>query len=445
MAMRTSRQEHDLYRKIKWLIFFRSLFAALLLGSVGLAMTGPQSSLFLAGESLFYLFILAVGLLVFSLVYSFVLVKTKRFATFAYVQVAIDTGFVTLFIFVTGSFSSIFTFLYLVVIIYATMVIYRRGGMIVASICVLQYGIMINLEYYHLIKPIGVAAGEMISSYSGAYVLFQLMITIAACYSVAFLSGFLSEQEKLAKQELWAMENQMKRVERLAAVGEMAAGLTHEIKNPLASLTGSIQMLRESIAYDRGHDKLMQIVLREADRLSSLVTSFLMFSRPQAGKLQTVKIEHAIDQVVSLFRKDPVFQNRVDIRISCDATHYMQIDPEHLSQIIWNLLKNAAEAINGRGIIDISIVSERKGYVRITVEDNGAGISAENIESIFDPFFSTKARGTGLGLSIVQQIAGLYGILIDIQSAPGQGTCVILKFKRAPLPRNPYSVVPIKV
>jgi len=432
MTIRRSRPEHDLYRKIKWLIFFRALFAVILLGSLFIALVEPDTSLFLADESVFYLFALSVGLLVISLAYTLVLPRIRRLVAFAYFQVAADTACVTLVLFVTGASASVFTFLYLLVIIYSTMVIYRRGGMVVATLCALQFGIMVDLEYFELIRPLGVAAGDMISGDDWQRVLFRLTMVIGACYLVAFLSGFLAEQERRAKHELWAMEDQMKRVERLAAVGEMAAGLTHEIKNPLASLTGSIQMLRENIAYDPTHDKLMRIVLREADRLSALVTDFLMFSRPQAGNSQNVRIDLAIKEIVSLFREDPSFQDRIEVRTWLVAKHYIRIDPEHLSQMLWNLLNNAAEAIEGAGRIDISVHPAGKEYVTITIEDDGIGIPPENLDSIFDPFFSTKARGTGLGLSMVQQIAGLYGGLVDIRSQPGKGTTATLKFKSSP-------------
>ncbi len=432
MTIRRSRPEHDLYRKIKWLIFFRALFAVILLGSLFIALVEPDTSLFLADESVACLFALSVGLLVISLAYTLVLPRIRRLIAFAYFQVAADTVCVTLVLFVTGASASVFTFLYLLVIIYSTMVIYRRGGMVVATLCALQFGIMVDLEYFELIRPLGVAAGDMISGDDWQRVLFRLMMVIGACYLVAFLSGFLAEQERRAKQELWAMEDQMERVERLAAVGEMAAGLTHEIKNPLASLTGSIQMLRENIAYDPTHDKLMRIVLREADRLSALVTDFLVFSRPQAGNSQNVRIDLAIGEIVSLFREDPSFQNRIEVRTWLVAKHYIRIDPEHLSQMLWNLLNNAAEAIDGTGRIDISVQPVGKEYVKITIEDDGIGVPPENLDSIFDPFFSTKARGTGLGLSMVQQIAGLYGGLVDIKSQPGEGTTATLKFKSSP-------------
>ncbi len=435
MPIRRSRQEHDLYRKIKWLVFFRALFAVVLCGSVAAAIAGPRSSLFVANESLLYLLGVAAVMLATSLVYARILPRMRRLNVFAYFQVTLDTFLVTLIIFVTGSFASIFTFLYLVVIIYSSMVIYRRGGMIVATLCALQYGIMIDLEYFGILSPVGVAAGEMISSYNWQHVLFRLVMIIGACYLVAFLSGVLSEQERSAKQELWAMEDQVKRVERLAAAGEMAAGLTHEIKNPLASLTGSIQMLKDSIPYDPSHDRLMRIVLREADRLSSLVTTFLMFSRPKAGKIRDVALDEAVEDVVSLLQRDPAFKSRVYIRIWKDTPPgsplLIRIDPEHLRQVIWNLMNNAAEAIEGSGKIDVMLALAGKGTVRMAVADTGSGIPPDQIDRIFNPFYSTKPGGTGLGLSIVQQMVGLYGGLVDIESSPGEGTIVTVKFKSA--------------
>lgn len=436
MKFRRNRQERDLYRKIKWLVFFRCLFAFVLLAVVTVVLAGPRGSVFFVEDSLLYLLWIAAAILILSLAYALAMPKIQRLSAFAYFQVSADTAFVTLIIFVTGSFASIFSFLYLVVIIYATMVIYRRGGMVAATLCALQYGIMVDLEYFGIIEPIGVAAGDMISGQNWQQVLFRLMVIIGACYLVAFLSGFLSEQERRAKKELWAMEDQMKRLERLAAAGEMAAGLTHEIKNPLASLSGSIQMLKSSIPYNPSHDRLMQIVLREADRLSALVTDFLLFSRPRPGHCRDVKIESAIGEVVALFRKAPLFENRVEIAVSISGNHYIRIDPEHFRQIIWNLLHNAADAMEQEGRIVISSAPDGRRHVKITVADNGAGIPEEDHDSVFNPFFSTKPGGTGLGLSIVQQIVGLYGGLVDLRSTPGRGTRVILKFESFPPPER---------
>jgi two-component system sensor histidine kinase HydH len=417
----------DLYRKLRWLIFFRALFGVVMLGSAFGAATRPGMNLGLAARSLEWLMVLAAALVVLSAVYLLILSRIKKRILFAYLQIAVDTAAVTVIIFITGGFSSIFAFIYLVVIVYAAMVIYRPGGMVTATLCAIQYGVLIDLEYYQLIHPLGDDAHFLISNYDWPYVIYRLLFTIVAFYAVAFLSGFLSEQEKAAKRDLWAMEAQMKRVERLAAVGEMAAGLAHEIKNPLASLRGSIQMLRDQLPYDPDQERLMQIAVREADRLSTLVTDFLMFARPHKGKAEIIQMERAVSEIVTLFVSDPVYRSRIDIRTELAGALVAQMDRQHFQQVMWNLLHNAAESIDGPGVIEIRLYPCRRHHACIDVIDSGCGISEDMMSRIFDPFFSTKSRGTGLGLSIVQQIINAYGGLVHIESAPDEGTKATLR------------------
>jgi two-component system sensor histidine kinase PilS (NtrC family) len=244
-----------------------------------------------------------------------------------------------------------------------------------------------------------------------------------ACYAVAFLSCLLSEQTRKTKKELRAMEDQVKRVEKMAAIGEMAAGLAHEIKNPLASLSGSIQMLREDIRYDPDHDRLMQIILREADRLSSLVTNFLLYARPPAGKVEAIELDKALIETAELFEKD----GSTDGRISTTKA----IEPGvWISQVLWNLLLNAADAIQEEGNISIEMHPLKNKQACIKITDNGCGMSHEILSSIFDPFFTTKSSGTGLGLSIVHRILEAYDSHLDVESEINKGTTFTVKFKQ---------------
>ena len=143
---------------------------------------------------------------------------------------------------------------------------------------------MIDLEYYNLLKPLGMDGYVVNVSYDETNIFYRVLMIIMACFAVAFLSGFLSEQIKKTKTALLYMEEQVKRVEKMAVIGEMAAGLAHEIKNPLASLTGAIQMLREDLNYDAAQDKLMQIITREAERLNTLLGNFLFFRQAACRK-----------------------------------------------------------------------------------------------------------------------------------------------------------------
>ncbi|MFO7972774.1 MAG: ATP-binding protein [Desulfobacterales bacterium] len=381
---------------------------------------------------IFYGLIITIFLLSFC--YALIFKHIRRKLAFAYIQIGIDTVTVTIIIYVTGSFASIFSFLYLVVIIYSSMLLYRRGSMAMAVLCSIQYGTLIDLEYYGIVNPFGMDRAHIIMDYAWSQVLFKVVITMVACFAVAFLSGFLSEQLRRARNELSALEDRMKRVEKMAYMGEMAAGITHEIKNPLASLSGSIQILRKEVPYNPEHDKLMQIVLRETDRLSVLVNNFLLFAKPPTGKIKKIELENALTESVKLFEKNKAATGNIFITSEFSPNLWVEMDPVHFRQVIWNLLLNAAEAIEGKGLVGIKTYPLKNNYAGIEISDNGCGISQEHMESIFDPFFTTKSSGTGLGLSIVHSILESYDTWLDVESNVDRGTRFSFKFKRTDPP-----------
>lgn len=423
----------DFHQKLKWLIFSRVLFTTLLLGST--AMLQLAENISFQSAPLLHLYVLIAGIFLLSFIYALVMRRVKREILFAYVQISIDTLVVTLIIFVTGSSSSIFSFLYLVVIIYSSMLLFRRGSMVMASLCTIQYGILLDLEYFGVIRPLAAAGSSFTpADYSWTHILYKIMVTLLACFAVAFLSSLLAEQARRTKRELAAMESHVKRVEKMAAAGEMAAGLAHEVKNPLASLTGAIQLLREDIRYDPHHDKLMQIVLREADRLSSLVNNFLLFARPPSGKPEPIELEKALTETIELFAKDSRGGKAITIETGLVSGIWVEMDAFHLRQILWNLLLNAAEAVEGAGTVRISMRPLRNRIVAVEISDNGCGMDKETMNSIFDPFFTTKQNGTGLGLSIVHTILESYNSWLEVESEPGRGSKFTIKFKQIDLP-----------
>ncbi len=418
----------EISQKLKWLMLFRVLFSTLLLGSTILLQFGDSPPPL--NPPLFILYGLIATIFLLSLIYTLALYRIKQPVLMAYFQVIIDTFIVTVILFVTGNYASIFSFLYLVVIIYSSILIPIRGTIVIAAICSIQFGIMIDLEYYGVILPFGTEDLLLASAYSWNQVLFKAMITMSACFAVAFLSSFLSEQVRRTRNELRIMEGHVRRVEKMAAVGEMAAGLAHEIKNPLASLTGSIQLLREEIRFDLDHDRLMQIVLREADRLSSLVTNFLLYARPPAGIVEVLELDQIIIDTTELFEKDVNNDGRIEMTTDIQTGIWISMDPLHMRQILWNLLTNAAEAINGEGHIHIKMHGSRNKQAYVKISDDGNGMSQEDIQHIFDPFFTTKASGTGLGLSIVHRILEAYDALLDVESEVAKGTTFTLQFRQ---------------
>ena len=424
----SAQPDTDQLGKLKGLMFFRVLFAFLLLGSTLIYGIGKSPS----SEILPFFIVLGLGsgILLLSICYFIIHHFVQKSVPFIYIQLGIDTCIVTGIIFITGSYASVFTFMYLVVIICSSMLLFRFGSLVIATLCVLQYNALIFLEYHNILLPFEVVSDLPAAYLKGSYVVYKVVAISVACYAIAILTSLLSEQEKKTKTELLSLEEHVKRVEKAAAIGEMAAGLAHEIKNPLASLSGSIQLMQEELEYHPQHEKLMQIVLREADRLSNLVTDFLLFAKPKIAKVETIQLDKAITEVVALFEKDIARQRNVNIITRFSEGLWVEMDPKHLQQVLWNLFLNAADAINQDGQIHIAAYPLKRAHVCIEIRDDGCGIPEAALQTIFDPFFTTRPNGTGLGLSIVQRILVSYNCLLDVKSKVNQGTTFTLKLEQ---------------
>jgi two-component system sensor histidine kinase PilS (NtrC family) len=427
MYSSASKYDSELRPKLKWLIISRLAFSTLLFGStVVLHLSKSQDT---ASGALVILYGIISAIYILSVVYAVLLRTLKRVEVQAYVQTSIDTLIVSLIVFLTGSYASIFVFLYPRVIIYTSMLVYRYGSFLMAAVCGVEYSVLVCFEYTGFLSPMALSEVKAASHYPLDSVIYRVLITVGACFAVAFLSSILSEQARKTRQELRAMEEQIRRVEKMAAVGEMGAGLAHEIKNPLASITGAIQLLRDEMNYDPGIDKLMQIILREADRLSTLVSNFLLFARPPSGRREPLQLDAAIPDTIALFEKNKKCREHIRINYGGDSNLWLEMDPDHFRQILWNLLVNAAEAISGEGTIDIHQSRGRDHQVRIRISDSGCGMESEIQRTVFDPFFTTKASGTGLGLSIVHRIVEFYGGQLELDSEPGKGTDFVIKLR----------------
>lgn len=424
--------QSELRQNLRWLINSRVIFTILLLCSTAFIHFNRFDAVLKSPLLLLYGMITALFSL--SVVYAFIRLRVRREILFAYIQIAIDCLVVTVVIFVTGSFDSIFSFLYLVVIIYTSMLLYRRGSMIIAGVCSFLYLMLAGLEYWGWIHPLDFGSSVAASHYDWQNVFYKIVITSIACFAVAFLSSLLAEQARRTRKELHAMSARMQRVEKMAAVGEMGAGLAHEIKNPLASITGSIQLLLEEMPYDAGRDKLMRIILREADRLSALVGNFLLFARPPSGKSKPISLDQAIPETVRLVEQDKRCRDRIAIRQSGQKGLWVAMDPDHFRQVLWNLLLNAVESIDGDGVVDVRVEPCKPKYVSIEIADSGCGITEKNLNYIFDPFYTSKPDGTGLGLSIVHTILESHDGWLEVESKAGQGTTFTIKLNRIASP-----------
>jgi two-component system sensor histidine kinase PilS (NtrC family) len=274
--------------------------------------------------------------------------------------------------------------------------------------------------------------------------------------------------------EVKAAEERTRVTERLAAVGRLSAGIAHEIRNPLASIRGSIEMLAKELSLRDDQGRLMDIVLRETDRLNHLITDFLQFARPAELKRQPVPMGDLLLDTAEAFSRRDGGGAPVEVLVQVPPRLVAEGDPARIRQIVWNLLINARDAMPDGGRLSVSAravpadtpgdapagdgtpaagaidapgapqesaaagrIGEEgsglSGWVELRVEDTGTGIPPDVLPRIFEPFYTTKERGTGLGLATVHRIVESHGGAIEVASEPGRGTVFTVRLPLSPL------------
>ncbi len=261
--------------------------------------------------------------------------------------------------------------------------------------------------------------------------------TLYLGFSVTYLGeGQASGLEKIITfkdlTQIHEMEDHLRQMDRLAMMGQMAAGIVHEIKNPLASISGSIQMIREELKEDGPGDRLINLVSREVEKLDTLLHDFLTFARPSQPSGKGVDLGEVIPGTIELIQKNKGVAGTIQWEVDLEPNLVLKMPPNELSQILWNLVTNALQAVAEGGHIRVSGRRPREGRFRdgveIRIRDDGTGIPEAQWKRIFDPFFTTKEKGLGLGLSIVQKLVSQHQGIIKVSSPPEGGTEFILIF-----------------
>jgi len=553
--------QSELSGRLLSLMFLRVIFISLLLGASIFIRVKETQTYFGHIQTFHYLLIAIVYFLTF--VYALVLKYLKKLSWFASLQLLLDVVFVTAILYSTGGIESIFSSLYFLCIIYGSIMLYRKGGMMVASLSSILYGLLLDLHYYGVIHPLGSRLSYP-EQYQSSYLFFIILVNIVAFYVVAFLSSYVSEQARKSSVELKAkqidvdkleilnesiinsitagliamdgynrivlfnpaaekifgvnakgafgrqvndvlpflgdyladgaippikgagksppfvdipylktdgekvylrlsisplrfllgdqkgqilifqdlteikkIEEEMKKVEGLAMIGELAAGIAHEIRNPMASISGSIQMLKDGLEDDNVNRRLMGIVSREINRLNHLVNDFLVFARPKKAKLEEFDLNQLILESLELFKNS---RYREDIEVHTDFSGHITLesDPEQVRQVLWNLFLNSCEAMPDGGSLHVLTGVEQDtsqpGAKRamISVRDTGSGFDEKALSQLFVPFFTTKEGGSGLGLATVKRIVeGLQGE-VSGGNHPGGGAEIAISFPVSP-------------
>ena len=226
--------------------------------------------------------------------------------------------------------------------------------------------------------------------------------------------------------EIKRMEESLEKSRKLALIGEMAAGLAHEMRNPLASITGSIELLSQGAQLEETDRQLMQIIMRSKVRLENFVRDFLMLARPLPAARQLIDVAEVAAEVMDNIRMSGDWKEGVILTNNIQEGIQVWANREQIVQIIFNLLANALQAVSGGGNIHLEIrpgeAENNKNYIMIKVSDDGCGIEEKDMNNILEPFYTNKEKGTGLGLAIVSRIVDGYGGRLKIESLVGQGT-----------------------
>ena len=537
--------------RLQLLMFLRVTLVSLLLGVAIIIQVRETKTFFGEIVNAHYSLIAAVYLLTFLYVIAFRYVR--NLTKFAYVQILLDTILITAIIHTTGGIESMFSLLYLLSIISGSIILYRRGGLMVASFSIILYGALLDLNYYGLINSMG-SYSLYPQDYQSDEVFYRILVNGAAFYVVSFLTSFLSEQSLRSETALKAkqkdmadlemlneniiqsissglvavdeyrkiivfnkgaeglfdvestdairrdvyevipfiqpyleeknpnkfnqivyqggdrkqidlllnissltdqdgnkkgeilffqdmtrvreMEREVKRMEDLAMLGELSAAIAHEIRNPLASISGSIQVLDDSLSREDSliNERLMDIISREINRLNHMVSDFLQFARPQSKEVEKFDLNQLIGETLYIFQNSQSWSSNLEVEKKFSGPLEMGSDPQQLKQVIWNILLNASEAMPKGGVIRVS-TEKVNGFdgsggstesVKIKVEDNGPGINPKVIKDMFKPFSTTKKGGSGLGLAIVRRIVDGLGGEVSGQNLTGGGAAITI-------------------
>lgn len=245
--------------------------------------------------------------------------------------------------------------------------------------------------------------------------------------SISLLSDSFGETRGLISvfqdlTEVQEMRERVRKADRLAAIGELSAGIAHELRNPLASISGSIEMLAGELEVSGEHEHLMQLIIRESDRLDSIISDFLDFAKLRTPVKRPMQLERCLSDVLMLLRNNTGKSAGMTINLETpDVACLVRADDDQMRQVFTNLAINACEAVDGSGELTVSVIAPDDATVEIAFRDNGPGIGEEEIDRLFEPFFTTKDGGTGLGLAIANKIVQAHGGSIEFHNGENGG------------------------
>ncbi len=400
MALEPRAIDEALYGRLAWITGLRLAFLTLLLGALAFLYFGGQLerypfSLRIVFSSIGVSYALGG-------VYALVLRAKKFPRQLAMAQIILDQATWTAIVYVSGGATSGATSFYALTCLVGAILIGARGATIAAASGLALYGALIaGTELGFIMPPADQTRDIHVLAFTELG--YPILVNGLGILFVAVLAAYLAERLRITGGALEKAEVRAHEAERLAELGRIAAWLAHEIRNPLGSISGSVEMLRESTALSEEEKQLCAIVHREAARLNELVSDMLDLSRPRPAEIADVDVGALAREVVALARRSENGGN-VPIEIhAADEPALARCDGAQIRQVLWNLVRNAVQASPEQGKVEVRLVS-RSTSIELEVQDSGPGLSDEARGRIFDAFYTTRSHGAGIGLAVVKRI-----------------------------------------
>jgi two-component system, NtrC family, sensor histidine kinase HydH len=405
-------------RRLAWLTGARLLFM-----SVALALVG---SLYLGGRYEARYYSLKAGLVTFgcgfvlTAGYATVLRRGWQVELLADAQLVLDQVTWTAVVYLTGGAASGATSFYGLSCLVGAALTGLRGASVAAVSGGICYGALVTaLARRWVLPPPDQPPGLYLPS--SEELSFYVTVNLLVLVVVMLLAGTLADRLRWTGGELIAATERAQQAERMAALGRLAAGLAHEIRNPLGSIAGSVQLLRSGKGLDAEDRQLCDIIQREANRLNDLVTDMVDLSKPRKPNLALVDVTTVGREVVALAGKSGRAVSDVDVTFEGERKPvWVHADSAQLRQLVWNLVRNAVQASEAGEVVTVSVANGPEG-VELSVVDRGVGIEEGQMALLFDAFFTTRSQGSGVGLAVVKRIADEHGFVIHVKSEAGRG------------------------
>jgi len=343
----------------------------------------------------------------------------------AALQLVVDQLSWTMLVYVTGGVTSAGVSLYGFTCFSGAIILGVRGGLIALGVALGAYGALAAGMVNGFLRPPGDQAPHLfVTSWTAAS--YPVLANVVGLTTVTGFALYLADRLRTAGGALERERARAESAEHLAALGRLSAGLAHEIRNPLGSIAGSVELLRSSPGLSEEDRHLCDIVQREAARLNELVGDMLDLARPRSLQLDSVDVVRLAREVLLLAGRSGRGED-VRVRYEGELRLLVRGDEAQLRQMLWNLVRNAMQASSGGDEVVVRVTRRREG-AELAVRDQGAGIAPEARIHLFDAFFTTRSHGTGVGLAVVKQVVEAHGFHIRVGDAGGVGAEFVVRF-----------------